>query len=238
MLQPPATTATILIVDDQESNLRLLERVLTNAGYTSFVSTTDPLKAVDLYRQYRPDLVVLDLHMPQLDGLGVLEQLNAHVPADAYVPVLVLTGDLSPTLEAAGALGRRQGLPRQALRSARSGAADQEPPRGPLALPRRCSGRTTCSKTRSRSGATSWRTRSSRSSNGSAGRRSSATTTRCSTRSVSARSRRASRRCWVCPPTLVEHAAARGAAARHRQDRRPGQHPAQAGQADRRTSTT
>jgi putative two-component system response regulator len=89
--------ATILIVDDQESNLRLLERVLTNAGYSSFVSTSDPLKAVDLYVQYRPDLVVLDLHMPQLDGLGVLERLNAHVPADAYVPVLVLTGDLSPT---------------------------------------------------------------------------------------------------------------------------------------------
>jgi putative two-component system response regulator len=90
-------SATILIVDDQDSNLRLLERVLTNAGYSSFVSTSDPLKAVDLYIQYKPDLVVLDLHMPQLDGLGVLERLNAHVPADAYVPVLVLTGDLSPT---------------------------------------------------------------------------------------------------------------------------------------------
>jgi putative two-component system response regulator len=90
-------SATILIVDDQDSNLRLLERVLTNAGYGSFVSTSDPLKAVDLYVQYKPDLVVLDLHMPQLDGLGVLERLNAHVPADAYVPVLVLTGDLSPT---------------------------------------------------------------------------------------------------------------------------------------------
>ena len=90
-------SATIFIVDDQESNLRVLERVLSNAGYTSFVSTTDPLKAVELFIQYKPDLVVLDLHMPQLDGLGVLEQLNAHVPADAYVPVLVLTGDLSPT---------------------------------------------------------------------------------------------------------------------------------------------
>ena len=97
MLQPPATTATILIIDDQESNLRLLERVLISAGYQAFVSSTDPLKAVDLYRQYRPDLVVLDLHMPMLDGIGVLERLNEHMPEGTYVPVLVITGDLSPT---------------------------------------------------------------------------------------------------------------------------------------------
>ena len=97
MLQQPAATATILIIDDQESNLRLLERVLISAGYQAFVSSTDPLKAVDLYRQYRPDLVVLDLHMPMLDGIGVLERLNEHMPEGAYVPVLVITGDLSPT---------------------------------------------------------------------------------------------------------------------------------------------
>jgi putative two-component system response regulator len=97
MAHLPGTNATILIVDDQDSNLRLLERVLSNAGYSSFISTTDPMKAVDLYTQYRPDLVVLDLHMPMLDGLGVLEQLNAHMPSGTYVPVLVLTGDLSTT---------------------------------------------------------------------------------------------------------------------------------------------
>lgn len=97
MTTTPDKYATILIVDDQESNLRLLERVLSHAGYSSFVTTTDPRRAVDLYVQYRPDLVLLDLHMPMLDGLSVLEQLNAQVPADAYVPVLVLTGDLSPT---------------------------------------------------------------------------------------------------------------------------------------------
>ncbi len=95
--EEPWKRATILLVDDQDSNIRLLERVLANAGYASFVSTTDPLRAVDLYLQYRPDLVVLDLHMPQLDGLGVLERLSVHVPEGAYVPVLMLTGDLSPT---------------------------------------------------------------------------------------------------------------------------------------------
>ena len=97
MPDEPWKQATILLVDDQDSNIRLLERVLSNAGYASFVSTTDPLRAVDLYLQYRPDLVVLDLHMPQLDGLGVLEQLSTHVPIAAYVPVLMLTGDLSPS---------------------------------------------------------------------------------------------------------------------------------------------
>jgi putative two-component system response regulator len=97
MPDEPWKQATILLVDDQDSNIRLLERVLSNAGYASFVSTTDPLRAVDLYLQYRPDLVVLDLHMPQLDGLGVLERLSTHVPIAAYVPVLMLTGDLSPS---------------------------------------------------------------------------------------------------------------------------------------------
>ena len=82
ILNAPAArdTATILIIDDQESNLRLLERVLISAGYQAFVSSTDPLKAVDLYRSTRPDLVVLDLHMPMLDGIGVLERLNEHMP--------------------------------------------------------------------------------------------------------------------------------------------------------------
>jgi putative two-component system response regulator len=97
MADEPWKQATILLVDDQDSNIRLLERVLSNAGYASFVSTTDPLRAVDLYLQYRPDLVVLDLHMPQLDGLGVLERLSTHVPVGSYVPVLMLTGDLSPS---------------------------------------------------------------------------------------------------------------------------------------------
>ena len=65
MLQQPATTATILIIDDQESNLRLLERVLINAGYQAFVSTTDPLKAVDLYRQR-----VVEARVLEPDGLA------------------------------------------------------------------------------------------------------------------------------------------------------------------------
>jgi putative two-component system response regulator len=95
VLDEPWKQATILIVDDQQSNIRLLERVLAGAGYRSFVSTTEPVKAVDLFLEHRPDLVVLDLHMPQLDGLGVLKQLNEHIPPDAYVPILMLTGDLS-----------------------------------------------------------------------------------------------------------------------------------------------
>jgi putative two-component system response regulator len=97
MSDDPAEWATILIVDDQEPNIRLLERVLAKAGYGRFVSTTDPLTVVDLYVRHQPDLVVLDLHMPQLDGLAVLKQLGAHIPADTYVPVLILTGDVSAT---------------------------------------------------------------------------------------------------------------------------------------------
>ena len=161
MLQPPATSATILIIDDQESNLRLLERVLISAGYQAFVSSTDPLKAVDLYRQYRPDLVVLDLHMPMLDGIGVLERLNEHMPEGTYVPVLVITGDLARRPSSA----RSRPAPRtsSASRSIRSKSCS-----GSRTCSRRarstssCSGRTRCSKRRSRSAATSSRTRSSR----------------------------------------------------------------------------
>jgi len=88
-------TATFLIVDDQEPNIGILQRILEREGYSRFVSTTDPRLALDLFLEHRPDLILLDLHMPHLDGFGVLEQVRAHVPSDSYLPVLVLTADIS-----------------------------------------------------------------------------------------------------------------------------------------------
>ena len=84
----------IMIVDDQESNVLLLERLLEAEGYTNVVSTSDPLMAEDLYRGFRPDLLLLDLHMPVLDGFGVMEQLTAS-SGDDYLPILVLTADVT-----------------------------------------------------------------------------------------------------------------------------------------------
>ena len=80
----------ILIVDDEQANIALLEDVLENEGYTNFKSTADSRKALDLYKEFRPDLVLLDLNMPHLDGFQVMEQLS-EVEKNSYAPVLVLT---------------------------------------------------------------------------------------------------------------------------------------------------
>ena len=95
MTEAPARPATILIVDDQEPNVRVLERILERAGYDRVVSTTDSRRAVELFVQHGPDLILLDLHMPYLDGFGVLEQLSPCIPENTYLPVLVLTADIT-----------------------------------------------------------------------------------------------------------------------------------------------
>ena len=83
----------ILIVDDEPANVLLLQRMLEDDGYRAITTTSDSRRALALYRDTRPDLVVLDLMMPHLDGFAVLEALSAEVPAGAFVPVLVLTAD-------------------------------------------------------------------------------------------------------------------------------------------------
>lgn len=93
-LREALANAAILIVDDQEANVALLEGLLLDEGYTNVHSTTDPRRAEPLFCRLAPDLVLLDLHMPHLDGFAVLERLRACIPPDTYVPVLVLTADI------------------------------------------------------------------------------------------------------------------------------------------------
>jgi PleD family two-component response regulator len=83
----------ILIVDDAEANLKLLEDLLTREGFHQIISTTDSTRALDLFIAFQPDLILLDLMMPELDGYAVLEILSRHIPKDEYLPVLVLTAD-------------------------------------------------------------------------------------------------------------------------------------------------
>ena len=83
----------ILIVDDAEANLKLLEDLLTREGFHQIISTTDSTRALDLFIAFQPDLILLDLMMPELDGYAVLEILSRHIPKDEYLPVLVLTVD-------------------------------------------------------------------------------------------------------------------------------------------------
>lgn len=97
MLRRPED-ALVLIVDDQEPNILLLEGFLEGAHYTNLKATTDPRQVVPLYAELKPDLILLDLHMVPLDGFEVMQQLQAQVPVGTYLPILVLTADI--TLEA------------------------------------------------------------------------------------------------------------------------------------------
>jgi len=85
--------ARILIVDDEEMNVRLLRQILEPAGYTHLASTTDSREVAALVQEFDPDLVLLDIKMPHLDGHQILERLRSASPSDSYLPVLVLTSD-------------------------------------------------------------------------------------------------------------------------------------------------
>jgi EAL domain-containing protein (putative c-di-GMP-specific phosphodiesterase class I)/CheY-like chemotaxis protein len=85
--------AVVLVVDDHESNLTLLERTLRSAGITHIHTFTDSREVVTQCLNLRPDLILLDLHMPHMDGYDVLDALRAALPDDTFLPVLVLTAD-------------------------------------------------------------------------------------------------------------------------------------------------
>lgn len=87
---------TILIVDDEPANVQLLERLLASSGYHRIRSTTDPREAEALFERFEPDLVMLDLHMPGLDGHAVMARLSAMTAPNDYLPILVLTADVTP----------------------------------------------------------------------------------------------------------------------------------------------
>ncbi len=82
--------ASILIVDDQESNVILLEQALRDGGYTRVASTMNPQEVCALHRENAYDLILLDLQMPGMDGFQVMEGLKTN-DADSYLPVLVIT---------------------------------------------------------------------------------------------------------------------------------------------------
>lgn len=88
--------ARILVVDDEPRNVLLLERILGRAGYDDVRSTSDPSEAVPIFQEYRPDLVLVDLLMPQMDGFEVMRRIRTLQPEDHFLPIAVLTADTSP----------------------------------------------------------------------------------------------------------------------------------------------
>ena len=103
---PDIINGKILIVDDQEVNIILLERILKGAGYVSISSTMDPGEVCELHLKNRYDLILLDLQMPGMDGFQVMEGLKKIEP-EGYLPVLVVTAQ-----------------PRHKLRALQAGAKD------------------------------------------------------------------------------------------------------------------
>src|SRR6266478_86646 len=87
--------ARILIVDDEAPNVQLLERLVRRGGYGNVLGTTDSRQAMSQYGEFRPDLVLLDLLMPHLDGFALMEWLRERIPREEYLPILVLTADVS-----------------------------------------------------------------------------------------------------------------------------------------------
>ena len=89
----------ILIVDDQEPNVILLERMLRGAGYDDITSTLEPGEVCELHLRNRYDLILLDLQMPGMDGFQVMDGLKRIEP-DGYLPVLVITAQPGHKLRA------------------------------------------------------------------------------------------------------------------------------------------
>jgi len=95
LMEEALKQARILVVDDQEENVLILERMLHHEGYNHLRSTTDSRKVLSLFNEFLPDLILLDLMMPYLDGYAVMEQLKPLIPSDSYLPILVLTADIT-----------------------------------------------------------------------------------------------------------------------------------------------
>ena len=89
--------AAILIVDDQGSNVRLLEHTLRREGYVAVTSTTNSPEVCDLHRQNHYDLLILDLQMPLMDGFEVLAALQGFEKGNRPA-ILVMSADPSQML--------------------------------------------------------------------------------------------------------------------------------------------
>lgn len=82
--------ARILLVDDDVASIRMMMRMLRSQGYTELVTATDPRDVPALCREQEFDLILLDLNMPHMDGVQLMEQLIAEFDGD-LAPVLVVT---------------------------------------------------------------------------------------------------------------------------------------------------
>jgi DNA-binding response OmpR family regulator len=83
----------VLIIDDEPANVMVLEETLKQRGYTSLKSITDPREALESYKTMEPDLILLDLNMPHLNGFQVMEQIKEADPKK-NTPIMILTAQI------------------------------------------------------------------------------------------------------------------------------------------------
>ncbi len=86
----------ILVVDDEPNNVVLLERLLEREGYSNVISATDPRVGLDMLKNDQPDIVLLDLMMPEISGFLFMEKMALELGYKIPLPVLVLTADMTP----------------------------------------------------------------------------------------------------------------------------------------------
>lgn len=98
-------SARVLLVDDEDTNIRLLRRILGRAGYERVESTSDSRDVLPIFADFEPDIILLDLHMPERSGFEVLDDLSGVISTQSFLPVLMLTGDASSDAKR-GALSR------------------------------------------------------------------------------------------------------------------------------------
>src|SRR5687767_6114536 len=88
----------VLIVDDEPAKIKLLETALRRSDFTDISSTTDARRALPAFREFKPDVLLIDLLMPQLDGLTIMQQLLSRLEAREYLPIIITTPNLTPEM--------------------------------------------------------------------------------------------------------------------------------------------
>ncbi len=88
--------AKILIIDDTLANIEVLENLLMMKGYTNVKSISDSTQALATIREFKPELILLDLMMPQVSGFDIMEALKKEITPFTLMRILVLTADITP----------------------------------------------------------------------------------------------------------------------------------------------
>lgn len=89
---------SLLLIDDELHSTKLMEAILRQAGFEKITVSNDPREALRLYHEVKPDLLALDMKMPQMDGSEVIRQLTPEIGPNDYFPIMVITGELdAPT---------------------------------------------------------------------------------------------------------------------------------------------